>query len=94
MKKLLITGTKAIIFFVGWTVLAGLLPIPDFQNGAVWRFWAELIPFLCIVGFTLIFWLIEKRKVEMHIISKPFRAIPPNVNNIQNKQTSSCNPKL
>lgn len=75
MKKLLITGIKVIIFFVGWAVLAGVLPIPNFQNGAVWRFWAELIPFLCIVGLTLIFWLIEKRKTEMYIISKPFRNI-------------------
>ena len=57
MKKLFITGTKAIFFFVGWAVLAGLLPIPDSPNGAVWRFWAELIPFLCVVGLTLIFWL-------------------------------------
>lgn len=55
MKKLFITGTKAIFFFVGWAVLAGLLPIPDSSNGAVWRFWAELIPFLCVVGLTLIF---------------------------------------
>ena len=59
MKKLFITGTKAIFFFVGWAVLAGLLPIPDSPNGAVWRFWAELIPFLCVVGLTLIFWLME-----------------------------------
>ena len=75
MKKLFITGTKAIFFFVGWAVLAGLLPIPDSSNGAVWRFWAELIPFLCVVGLTLIFWLMEKRKIEMHIISKPFRSV-------------------
>lgn len=75
MKKLFITGTKAIFFFVGWAVLAGLLPIPDSPNGAVWRFWAELIPFLCVVGLTLIFWLMEKRKIEMHIISKPFRSV-------------------
>ena len=33
MKKLFITGTKAIFFFVGWAVLAGLLPIPDSSNG-------------------------------------------------------------
>ncbi len=75
MKKLFITGTKVILFFVGWAVLAGLLPIPDSPNGAVWRFWAELIPFLCVVGLTLIFWLMEKRKIEMHIISKPFRSV-------------------
>ena len=38
MKKLLITGTKVIIFFVGWAVLAGLLPIPDFQNSKMVQF--------------------------------------------------------
>ena len=67
MKKLFITGTKAIFFFVGWAVLAGLLPIPDSSNGAVWRFWAELIPFLCVVGLTLIFWLMEKNRNAYHL---------------------------
>lgn len=75
MKKLLITGAKGIIFFVGWAVLVGLLPVPDSTNDAVWRFWAELIPFLCIAGLSLIFWLIEKRKIEMHLISRLFRNV-------------------
>lgn len=75
MKKLLIIGTKVIIFFLGWAVLVALLPIPNSSNGAVWRFWAELIPLLCIVGITLIFWFIEKRKIAMHIISKPLENI-------------------
>lgn len=71
MKKLCITTGKTLIFFVGWALLAGLLPIPDSSNGAIWRFWAEIIPFIAIVGLTLIFWLFEKRKVKLHIISSP-----------------------
>lgn len=64
MKKLCISTGKTLIFFVGWALLAGLLPIPGSSNGAVWRFWAELIPFFTIVGLTLLFWLFEKRNVE------------------------------
>ena len=58
MKKLLIMTGKTLIFFVGWALLASLSPIPNLSNGAVWRFWAELIPFLSIVGLTIIFLVI------------------------------------
>lgn len=71
MKKLCITTGKTLIFFVGWVLLAGLLPIPDSSDGAIWRFWAELIPFIAIIGLTLLFWVFEKRKVKLHIISSP-----------------------
>lgn len=73
MKKILITVAKTILFFVSWAILAGLLPIPASSNNAIWRFWAELIPFLCIVVLTIFFWLIEKKKVKLHIISSPLK---------------------
>ena len=73
MKKLCISTGKTLIFFVGWALLAGLLPIPGSSNGAVWRFWAELIPLFTIVGLTLLFWLFEKRKVQLHVASSPLK---------------------
>jgi len=75
MKKLLSTIGKTLLFFVGWALLGSLLPVPESPNQAVWRFWAELIPFLTIVAFTILFWLLEKRKIELHIISSPLKNI-------------------
>lgn len=73
MKKLLITISKTMIFFIGWVLLVGLLPIPNSENSAIWRFWAELIPLLCIVGVSFIFWLIDKKKVNVCVISNPVK---------------------
>ena len=46
---------KTIAFFVGWAICASILPIPDAKSAVVWRFWAELIPLLSVIGFTIIF---------------------------------------
>lgn len=73
MKKLFLTAWKTLIFFVVWALLAGLLPISNSSNGAIWRFWAELIPFLSIVVLTIIFCLFEKRKIKLDIISSPLK---------------------
>lgn len=73
IKKLLITIGKSLLFFAGWALLAGFLPIPDSSNGAVWRFWAELIPLLAIVVMTALFWFIEKKKVPLNIVSSPLK---------------------
>ena len=45
--------------------------IPDTKSAAVWRFWAELIPLLSVIGFTIIFWLIDKRNIRLHLTGKP-----------------------
>ena len=66
MKKLLITVLKIVIFFTGWAVLSGVIEIPS-DDPALWRFFAELIPFAVMILFTLIFWLIEKRTVNIPI---------------------------
>lgn len=71
MKKLVLVSLKTIAFFVGWAICASILPIPDAKSAVVWRFWAELIPLLSVIGFTIIFWLIDKRKIRLHMIGKP-----------------------
>ncbi len=74
MKKIIITIIKSLGFFLVWAILASLIPIPDSENPAIWRFWAELIPFLCIVGVSLLFWFIEKKKVHIFTISMPIKS--------------------
>lgn len=70
MRKFLTTLIKIIVFFIGWTIFAGLFPIPEFETAAVWRLFAELIPLVFIIGFTFIFWLIEKKRVKLHLINR------------------------
>lgn len=74
MKKLLIVSLKSILFFVGWAVCVSLIPIPDVKSDVVWRFFAELIPFLVIAILTFIFWWTEKRKLRLHLINNPSRS--------------------
>ena len=71
MKKIVISMAKFICFFIGWAILAGVLPMPDLSEPAVWRLWAEIMPLLAIVFFTLIFWLIEKKNVKLHLTDNP-----------------------
>ncbi|TCS76395.1 hypothetical protein EDD59_12411 [Muricomes intestini] len=73
MKKLAATVLRTSMFFIGWVLLVELFPIPNYENAAIWRFWAELIPFLCVVVFTAIFWLIDKRKIGLCLVSKPIK---------------------
>ena len=74
MKKFLITAGKALTFFLGWAVLTGLIPFPDSSNGAIWRFWAELIPLLSAAGFTLLFWLPERQALPLHLCTAPLKS--------------------
>ena len=66
MKRLFLTILKILIFFVGWAVLSGIIDIPV-DNPAVWRFFAELIPFAVIIVFTIVFLLIEKKIINIPI---------------------------
>ena len=50
------------------------MPFPDSSNGAVWRFWAELIPLLSAAGFTLLFWLPERRKLTLPLCTAPLKS--------------------
>lgn len=69
MKKLAAVAAKAFFFFIGWALLVGFLPIPEKENPAVWRFYAELIPFLCITGISILFWLAERRNKNASSLS-------------------------
>ena len=75
MKKIVISIVKFICFFIGWAILASVLPIPTSREPAVWRLWAEIMPLLAIVFFTFIFWLIEKKTVRLHLIDHPMRGV-------------------
>lgn len=74
IKKILITITKVAAYFIGWVLLVSIIPIPNSENPAIWRFWAEFMPFLCIAGISLLFWCIEKKKIQILTICKPARS--------------------
>lgn len=67
MKRLIEVSLKSIIFFVGWAICASVIPIPDIDNAALWRFLAELIPFLAIVVLTVIFWFVDHKKTKLYL---------------------------
>ena len=50
------------------------MPFPDSSNGAVWRFWAELIPLLSAAGFTLLFWLPERQALPLHLCTASLKS--------------------
>lgn len=65
LKRYTITFLKVAAFFMGWA-LTTAITIPA-KNPAVWRFFAELTPMLSMVLLTVVFVLIEKRKVTVPI---------------------------
>jgi membrane protease YdiL (CAAX protease family) len=66
MKKAITTALKILIFFFGWIVLSAVIDIPS-ENPAIWRLWAEVIPFAAMVVFTIIFLALEKGEVRIPI---------------------------
>ncbi len=70
MKKLLISTLKVIVFFIGWALFSGIGDIPS-ENPALWRLGAEALPLVYIIVFSIIFWLIEKRKIKIISFNKP-----------------------
>jgi membrane protease YdiL (CAAX protease family) len=74
MKKLLMTILKFVVFFIGWAVLAALVPVPDVGDAALWRLCAEAEPLGVLIVFTLAFWLIERRRVKLRLIGEAPRA--------------------
>lgn len=67
MKKFKAVFFKSIIFFFSWAICVGLIPVPNSQNAAIWRFWAELIPFIIIVVVTTAFLLFDKMNIKLYI---------------------------
>lgn len=74
MKKLAAVAAKAFFFFIGWALLVGFLSVPDQENPAVWRFYAELIPFLCIIGINILFRSVDRRnKISIFYHTAPVK---------------------
>jgi membrane protease YdiL (CAAX protease family) len=67
MKKLMLTILKIVVFFMGWAVLSGVIEIP-IDNSAIWRFFAELIPMIVIIAFSMVFLLLEKKEIKIPLI--------------------------
>lgn len=65
MKKLTGVLCRVVLFFAGWIAIVSFIPVPEFENPAVWRFFAELNPFLAIAGISLLFWYLEKKTVSI-----------------------------
>ena len=75
MKKITITIAKFLEFFLGWAILTSILPLSSSGNPAIWRLWAEIMPLLAIIAFTLIFWLIERKNVELHLFDNSVKGM-------------------
>lgn len=73
LKRIAITVIKFIGFFLGWAILTSLLPLSSSEEPAMWRLWAEITPLLGIIAFTLVFWLIEKKSVKLHLFDNPIK---------------------
>lgn len=73
MKKAAITVIKLIGFFLGWAILIGILPLSSSEDPAIWRLWAEMTPLLAMIAFTILFWLIEKKNVKLHLFDHPVK---------------------
>lgn len=66
MKKFIILLLKIVLFFIGWAVCSSVIDIPV-ESPAFWRFTAELFPLLTVILFTVVFWLIDKKKVSIPV---------------------------
>lgn len=75
MKKLILTIIKCIGFFFGWVILVSVLSIPSFSEPAVWRLWAEILPLVAIGFLSFLFWLIEKKSIQLHLMNHSIQSI-------------------
>ncbi len=66
MKRVVATALKFGAFFVGWAVLSGVIDVPS-SNPAVWRFFAEVVPFAVLIGFTAVFLATERGEVTIPV---------------------------
>jgi membrane protease YdiL (CAAX protease family) len=64
LKKFFIMILKILVFFFGWAILGGVINISS-ENHAIWRFWAEFVPFALIALLSALFWFIEKRRFSI-----------------------------
>lgn len=66
MKRFLVLLSKVVLFFIGWAVCSAMIDIP-IEDPSLWRFTAELFPMLSVILFTVVFWLIDKKKVSIPV---------------------------
>lgn len=69
----LTTAGKVFSFFVLWSISVAFIPIPNSSDPSIWRFWAELIPLFSVVILTILFWLLEKRKISVISFQSPLK---------------------
>ena len=74
-RRAALSFVKCAAFFLGWAIAASLLPLPSPASPAVWRLWAELIPLLAVIAFTLLFWLLERGRVQLPLARAPGRGL-------------------
>ncbi|MFR4052310.1 MAG: CPBP family intramembrane glutamic endopeptidase, partial [Clostridium perfringens] len=70
MKKILYVLLKGMLFFFSFAIIGSILPTIPSNNAAIWRFGAELVPFLLIISITLIFCIIDRKTI--HIFNNIF----------------------
>lgn len=75
LKRTAATIIKSIGFFLGWAITVSVLPLWQSDNPAIWRLWAEIMPLFAIIAFTLVFWLIEKKKVKLYLFNNPVKGV-------------------
>lgn len=75
MKKVMATTLKFILFFLGWALASAFLPLPNNDNQAIWRLWAEITPLLAIIIFTAIFWFVERKTLKLNFFINPAKGL-------------------
>lgn len=74
MKKFLLILAKGLGFFLVWTVLVSLLPMPDIANPALWRLVAEVLPLAVTLLLNGLFWKLEKAPLPLNLWNRPGHA--------------------
>lgn len=69
MSKLKRTVLKTIAFILGWILFAGLIPIPDVKNPVIWRLFAEIVPLLGAILFTVVFYYKDRKEIRIPIVN-------------------------
>lgn len=75
MKKYLLSFVRFLGFFCAWLLVVALIPTPESQNPAVWRFWAEAFGFVETLFVTYLIWLLEKKQIRLHLWDNPGRSL-------------------
>lgn len=73
MKGIFKTIFKSISFFMIWALLVGI-PIPDSLEPSIWRFFAELLPLVLLIGISMIYMkFVDKEKYDLKIKDKSIK---------------------